>query len=163
MFYKIENNSLEAVISDLGATLVKLIDKTTGKDIVLGFDDEQSYLDTKCYIGASVGRNANRIGNAQFILNGNTYKLTVNDNSNQLHGGGDNFAFKTWKVKDKGNDYIVFTYYSKDKEEGFSGNLNVDITYKLDNNNLIWSYSGKADADWKRKLLSFRQFRHVRP
>lgn len=147
MFYKIENNSLEAVISDLGATLIKLIDKTTGKDIVLGFDDEQSYLDTKCYIGASVGRNANRIGNAQFILNGNTYKLTVNDNNNQLHGGVDNFAFKTWKVKDKRNDYIVFTYCSKDKEEGFPGNLNVDITYKLDNNNLIWSYSGKADAD----------------
>lgn len=147
MFYELENSDLKIVVSDLGATLVKFIDKRTEKDIVLGFDDEQSYLDTKYYFGASVGRNANRIGNACFQLNGNEYKLSVNDNMNQLHGGIDNFAFKTWKLKEKKDDSITFTYFSKDGEEGFPGNLHVDVTYLLDKNNLFWIYSGLSDQD----------------
>lgn len=147
MFYTIENDYFEVTVSDLGATLVKFIDKKSNKDIVLGFDDEQSYLDHKFYLGASVGRNANRIGNAEFTLNNIKYKLSVNDNMNQLHGGVDNFAFKVWNVKEKSNDSITFTYFSKDLEEGFPGNLNVDVTYKLDNDSLIWSYSGNCDSD----------------
>lgn len=147
MFYELENNDIKIVVSDLGATLVKFIDKNTGKDIVLGFDDEQSYLDTKCYLGASVGRNANRIGNAEFVLNDVTYKLSVNDNMNQLHGGVDNFAFKTWKLKEKNDNSITFTYFSKDGEEGFPGNLHVDVTYMIENNNLLWIYSGLSDQD----------------
>ena len=147
MIYEIENEFIKASISDLGATLVKLIDKKSGKDIVLGFDDEKSYLDTKCYLGASVGRNANRIGNACFNLNGKKYQLSVNDNMNQLHGGIDNFAFKRWKISNQKDDSISFELFSKDNEEGFPGNLNVTVTYKLDANNLIWSYSGKSDQD----------------
>ena len=147
MYYDIENGHIKATISDLGATLIKLIDKKSGKDIVLGFDDEKQYIDTKCYLGASVGRNANRIGNAEFKLNGKTYKLTVNDNMNQLHGGINNFVFQTWKVVDKKDDSITFEIFSKDGDEGFPGNLTARVTYKLDNNNLIWSYSGKSDQD----------------
>ena len=147
MYYDIENGFIKATISDLGATLIKLIDKKSNKDIVLGFDDENSYIGAKCYFGASVGRNANRIGNAEFKLNGKTYKLTVNDNMNQLHGGINNFAFKTWKVIDKKDDSITFEVFSKDGEEGFPGNLTTRVTYKLENNNLIWSYSGKSDQD----------------
>ena len=147
MFYDIENDYVKATISDLGATLIKLIDKKSGKDIVLGFDDEKSYIDTKCYLGASVGRNANRIGNAKFNLDGKEYRLSVNDNSNQLHGGVNNFAFKVWSVKDKKQDSITFSLFSNDGEEGFPGNLNVEVSYELDNNNLIWSYSGNCDED----------------
>lgn len=147
MLYELENDELKIAVSDLGATLVKMIDKKTNKDIVLGFDDEKSYLDTKCYLGASVGRNANRIGNGSFVLNDKEYKLSINDNINQLHGGIDNFAFKTWKMKEKNNASITFTYFSKDGEEGFPGNLHVDVTYILENNNLLWIYSGLSDQD----------------
>ena len=147
MIYEIENEYLKVSVSDLGATLVKLIDKKSMKDIVLGFDDEKSYLDAKCYLGASVGRNANRIGNASFSLNGKAYQLSINDNMNQLHGGIENFAFKTWKLADKNGDSITFELFSKDGEEGFPGNMNVFVTYKLEANNLIWSYSGKSDQD----------------
>ena len=147
MFYKIENDYLRVVVSDLGATLVKLIDKKSCKDIVLGFDDEKKYIDTKCYLGASVGRNANRIGNAKFSLNGKEYKLSVNDNMNQLHGGVNNFSFKVWSLREIKEDSITFSLFSFDGEEGFPGNLKVDVTYKLDDNNLIWSYSGSSDAD----------------
>ena len=147
MLYKIENNYLEAYISDLGATLVKLIDKKSKKDIVLGFDDEKSYINKKYYFGASVGRNANRIKKGTFSLNGKEYQLTVNDNGNQLHGGIDNFAFKRWKVTFNEQDSITLTYFSKDLEEGFPGNLNVFVSYTLEKNNLIWRYSGKSDKD----------------
>ena len=147
MFHKIENDYLIAYISDLGATLVKLIDKKSGKDIVLGFDDEDSYIKEKCYFGASVGRNANRIRKGIFSLNGKEYHLTVNDNGNQLHGGIDNFSFKRWDVTSCEKNSISLSYNSKDLEEGFPGNLNVIVSYTLENNNLIWRYSGKSDKD----------------
>lgn len=147
MIYELENNELKISVSDLGATLIRFIDKRSNEDLVLGFDSEEQYLKDKYYMGASVGRNANRIGNAEFKLNGKTYKLTVNDNMNQLHGGIDNFAFKVWDVKEKKEDEIVFVLHSKDMEEGFPGNMVVEVSYKLENNNLIWKYSGKSDQD----------------
>ena len=147
MIYELENNELKISVSDLGATLIRFIDKRSNKDLVLGFDSEEQYLKDKYYMGASVGRNVNRIGNAEFKLNGKTYKLTVNDNMNQLHGGIDNFAFKVWDVKEKKEDEIVFVLHSKDMEEGFPGNIVVEVSYKLEKNNLIWKYSGKSDQD----------------
>ena len=149
MIYVLENDYLKAYISDLGATLTKLIDKKTNTDIVLGFDSDEDYIKYGgTNIGASIGRNANRIGNGKFSLNGKTYELSVNDNMNQLHGGGMNgFAFKRWQKRFETGQEIVLTYYSVDGEEGFPGNLNVEVSYKLEKNNLIWSYSGISDED----------------
>ena len=149
MIYILENDYIKACVSDLGATLTKFIDKKTNTDLVLGFDSDEDYIKYGgTNIGASVGRNANRIGNASFSLNGKEYKLTVNDNCNQLHGGGMNgFAFKRWTKQLQTKDELVLSYYSKDSEEGFPGNVNVEVSYKLENNSLIWSYSGESDAD----------------
>lgn len=149
MIYILENDYIKACVSDLGATLTKFIDKKTNTDLVLGFDSDENYIKYGgTNIGASVGRNANRIGNASFSLNGKEYKLTVNDNCNQLHGGGMNgFAFKRWTKQLQTKDELVLSYYSKDGEEGFPGNVNVEVSYKLENNSLIWSYSGESDAD----------------
>lgn len=147
MIYQIENEYLSASISEFGATLTKLIDKKTGVDLVLGFDNEEDLIRNKdCFIGASVGRNCNRIGNAAFTLNGIKYDLTVNDNMNQLHGG-DGFAHKMWKLIDKKDDELVLGLSSKDGEEGFPGNMEVQVSYKLDKNTLTWSYSGTTDKD----------------
>lgn len=147
MFYTIENDYIKAVITDLGASLVKFIVKKSNKDLVLGFESEEDYLEYKSlFIGASVGRNANRIGNATFTLNGTKYNLTVNDNENQLHGG-ESFAHKTFKLEEKKDDKVILSYFSKDLEEGFPGNLNVKVSYKLENNSLIWSYVGESDKD----------------
>ena len=149
MKYTLENNYLLIEVSELGASLVKMIDKQTGKDIVLGFDSDEDYLKyAGTNIGASVGRNANRIGEAKFTLNDQTYQLSVNDNMNQLHGGGVNgFAFKMWKLEELKEDEIVLSYFSKDLEEGFPGNLNVKVSYRLYENNLIFTYSGISDKD----------------
>ena len=148
MIYDLENDYLLASISDMGATLTKLIDKKTSTDIVLGFKSDEDYVTSATYVGASVGRNANRIGDSKFSLNGQTYNLTVNDNMNQLHGGGLNgFAFKKWEVVSYTKDELILSLFSKDGEEGFPGNLNAKVTYKLDGNSLVWSYSGESDAD----------------
>ena len=148
MIYVIENDYLKAYISEMGATLTKLIDKKSNTDVVLGFKTDDDYKKSATYVGASVGRNANRIGNACFELNGKTYNLTVNDNMNQLHGGGLNgFAFKQWKKLVETKEEIVLGLLSADGEEGFPGNMEVTVSYKLDKNNLIWTYTGESDQD----------------
>ncbi len=144
----IENDYLKVEVSELGATLVKFIDKKTGQDIVLGYDDDNAYLRNAFNLGASIGRNANRIKNASFVLNGKQIQLTVNDHGNQLHGGGkEGFAFKHWDLVAKSDDEVVLSYLSKDGEQGFPGNLSAQIRYKLDNNTLLWEYSGETDED----------------
>lgn len=149
MRYTIENEYLKAEISDLGATLTKFIDKASNTDVVLGFDKDDDYIrNGGNNLGATIGRNANRIGNARFELNGITYQLSVNDNVNQLHGGGmKGFAFRTWKLEKKDDTEIILSYFSQDGEEGFPGNLKTVVSYRLDERKLIFSFSGEADQD----------------
>ena len=149
MKYTIENEYLKAEISELGATLTKLIDKKTGTDIVLGFDSDEDYIRyAGTNIGATIGRNCNRIGNARFELNGKTYLLSVNDNMNQLHGGGINgFAFKNWKAESFNDTEIVLSYDAKDGEEGFPGNLHTEVCYRLEEDTLFFGFEGICDQD----------------
>ncbi|MBQ3295783.1 MAG: galactose mutarotase [Erysipelotrichaceae bacterium] len=148
MRYVLENEFLKVEVSELGATLVRFIDKKTGQDIVLGYNDDDAYLRNAFNLGASIGRNANRIENGSFMLNGKHIQLTVNDHGNQLHGGGkEGFAFKHWDLVSKSDDEVVFSYLSKDGEQGFPGNLKAQIRYKIDKNTLLWEYSGEADED----------------
>lgn len=148
MRHTIENEFLKVEISEFGAILAKLIDKKTNHDFVLGFESDQEYIDCGGNLSMCVGRNANRIGNAKFSLNGVEYKLSVNDNMNQLHGGGVNgFGYKNWTVKDLKQDAIVLYYDAKDLEEGFPGNCHAEVEYKLDNNNLIITFTGTSDKD----------------
>lgn len=149
MKYVIENDFLKAEVSTLGATLVSLIDKESGMDLVLGFDSDEDYLNyAGANIGATIGRNANRIGNARFTLNGVEYQLSVNNNMNQLHGGGINgFAFKEWKLEDLKEEEITLSYFSKDGEEGFPGNLKTRVSYRLSKNSLDFCFEGESDQD----------------
>ncbi|MBO4920241.1 MAG: galactose mutarotase [Erysipelotrichaceae bacterium] len=149
MRYTIENEYLRAEISELGATLTRLIDKRTDTDIVLGFDTDEDYIRyAGTNIGATIGRNCNRIGNARFELNGKTYQLSVNDNMNQLHGGGINgFAFKNWKTESVSDTEIVLFYDAKDGEEGFPGNLHTQVTYRLEDDTLFFGFEGSSDQD----------------
>ena len=160
MRYTIENDVLKAEISDLGATLTRLIDKQSGIDVVLGFNEDEDYIrNSGNNIGATIGRNSNRIGNARFSLNGKTYQLSVNNNMNQLHGGGDNgFGFKKWKLEDKKDDALTFSYFSKDGEEGFPGNLFVKATYRLEGDSLIEEFEGNCDQDTIFNLTNHSYF-----
>jgi len=160
MFKTIENDLISVTVSTLGATLVKFIDKKTNKDLVLGFDNEEEYIaNNGTNIGATAGRNANRIGGAKFNLNGVEYKLSENDHGNQLHGGGINgFAFKTWMVDSIEQNEIVFSYDSKDGEEGFPGNLHAAVSYKLFDSSLVITFSGTSDKDTIFNLTNHSYF-----
>ncbi len=107
-------------------------------DVVLGFDNLQDYLDNHTYFGAIVGRYGNRISNGKFTLNGEQYSLVRNNMDNHLHGGYKGFDQRVWKgeaVKTSEGPGVRLNYLSKDGEEGYPGNLQVTVTYKLTNDN----------------------------
>jgi len=118
-------------------------------DIVLGYDNLQGYIDKTPYFGALIGRYGNRIGGAQFTLDGATYTLAANDGPNTLHGGLRGFDKVVWQAQPLlGGEgpKLVLSYLSKDGEEGFPGNLAVTATYTLtDNNELKLEFTATTD------------------
>lgn len=152
--FTLENsNGMKVKVCDYGATLVSLIvpDKD-GKDtdIVLGYDNVDLYQGASAFFGANVGRNANRIKGARCIIDGVEYNLESNDgdNGNNLHSGSNCTALKMWKAiyDENVNDKISFEILSKDMEQGFPGNLKVNLTYILtEDNELILNYKGTTD------------------
>jgi aldose 1-epimerase len=117
-------------------------------DVVLGHDTMEGYIPNPPYLGAIVGRYANRIANGTFTLDGKTFSLPRNDGPNTLHGGVtrtfDKVVWDAEPLKDQMG--VAFTYLSKDGEEGFPGNLNVKVTYRLNNDNeLIIDYEATTD------------------
>ncbi len=122
---------------DLGGTVVSIyaLDKN-GKlaDVSLGYDDPDSYLTCGGYTGALIGRYGNRIGGAKFTLDGKTYELYKNNGNNHLHGGKIGYDRKMWDVKiiSEGDEpECELSYLSPDGEEGYDGNLDIHVTYKL--------------------------------
>jgi len=117
-----------------------LVPDKAGKmgDIVLGYNDVDSYVKNNPYFGAIIGRFGNRIGKAKFTLEGKEYTLSVNNGENTLHGGTKGFDKVVWDAKEvKTGDAVgvEFKYVSKDGEEGYPGTLNVTVTYWLTNKN----------------------------
>lgn len=116
------------------------------RDVVLGFDDMAGYESQDCYIGALVGRVANRIGDARFTLDGKEYALPRNSGPNCLHGGVHGFNEKIWAAEIQG-EALVLTCTSPDGEEGFPGTLRVKVVYTLtDDNALSIDYFAESDA-----------------
>ncbi|KAF8118045.1 hypothetical protein N665_0006s0047 [Sinapis alba] len=140
--YELKKGNITIKLTNWGASIMSLhFPDKNGKtgDIVLGYDSVKSYKTDKVYFGATVGRVANRIGKAQFKLDGKEYKTTANDGKNTLHGGKKGFSDVVWGVKkhkyDGKKPHIVFTYTSPDGDQGFPGEVNVTVTYKLDKEN----------------------------
>jgi aldose 1-epimerase len=126
-------------------------------DIVLGHETLDGYIPNPPYIGAVVGRYANRIANGTFTLDGKTYTLPKNDGPNTLHGGVDKtFNKVVWEGEPlKGKTGVAFTYLSKDGDDGFPGNMKVKVTYTLtDNNELVLDYEATTD---KTTVLNLSQ------
>lgn len=145
----LKNDFLEVSFSSIGATVcsIKIKDKNGDiRDVVLGYADENDYKKYDKYIGATVGRCANRIANAQFLLDGKLYELYKNDGENHLHGGKEGFNRKEFAVR-KNENAVIYSYKSFDMEEGYPGNLNLDVTYTLNGASLIINYKAVSDAD----------------
>jgi len=117
-------------------------------DVVLGHETLEGYVPNPPFLGAIVGRYANRIANGTFTLDGKAYTLPKNDGPNTLHGGVDKTFNKVVGEGEelKGKAGVAFTYFSKDGEEGFPGNLKVKVTYTLtDKNELVFDYEATTD------------------
>ena len=147
--YTMQTDSLRVSVLDYGATIqsVQTQDRDGAwLDVVLGYDTIEEYEAHDGYLGACVGRVANRIGGAQFTLNGRTYSLAKNDGENHLHGGLRGFDKYVWQALVK-QDALRFTRVSPDGEEGYPGNLDVSVTYRVSNGTLEISYEAASDQD----------------
>src|SRR4051812_22514864 len=121
------------------------------ENVVLGFEEFFDYLDLSPYFGAVVGRVAGRIRKAEFVLDGESYQLTANDYPNHLHGGKKGFHSVIWKSEPIETENAVglkFFYRSIDGEEGYPGNLDTTIIYRLNNHNEL-SITYEAHTDQK--------------
>lgn len=158
--YTLDNqNGLRAEILNYGGIIKGLY--VNGKDVVLGRDTLEEYLDNDGYFGALIGRNSNRIHNAEFALNGIKYTLAKNDGNNNLHGGNIGFDKKVWDAQefDKKEPKLVLLLFSKDGEEGFPGNAQVKVTYTLtEENGLNIHYEATCDKDTVMNLTNHSYF-----
>ncbi len=118
-------------------------------DVVLGYDSAQQYINGNPYFGALIGRYGNRIAKGKFSLDGKNYQLRTNNGANALHGGQFGFHNVIWKVspeKTTMGDALVLTYRSAHMEEGYPGNLDVKVTYRLtDKNEVVIDYEATTD------------------
>lgn len=151
--YTIANkNGLKAAITNFGGKLVSLlVPDSSGKmvDVVLGYsslDDDMKYKKNGEYFGALIGRYGNRIAKGKFTLDGKQYQLPINNAPNSLHGGPKGFSSQVWDVVKTTPNSVELHYLSKDNEEGYPGNLNVDVTYTLTDDNAI-DIAYKATTD----------------
>ncbi|MGV8983990.1 aldose epimerase family protein [Clostridium sp.] len=164
--FTIKNSKgMVAKVTNYGGTLVSLMvkdNKGEVGDIVLGYEKVEDYIKYKYFLGATVGRVANRIENSSFELNGTQYKLAKNEGENHLHGGIVGFDKVVWKEKlqvEESNDSIEFSYLSIDGEEGYPGNLNVRVKYTVtEDNELKIEYFAVSDKDTIVNLTNHSYF-----
>jgi aldose 1-epimerase len=166
LYTLINSNGVRARITNYGAILVSLeVPDRTGRlaDITLGFDSLDGYLKGHPYFGAIVGRYANRIGKAQFTLDGVVYKLATNNGENHLHGGIKGFDKVVWKTEDVRAEsqtaLLKMSYISEDGEEGYPGNMACTVTYILtEDNELKISYEAETDKTTILNLTNHSYF-----
>ena len=158
-------NGMQAKITNYGGIVTTLTAPDRNNkyvDVVLGFNDLDSYLKGHPYFGALIGRYGNRIAKGRFTLNGVEYKLAVNNGENHLHGGIKGFDKVVWTAKPmetKTGASLSLSYLSKDGEEGYPGNLRVNVVYTLTNNNeLRIDYSANTDKDTVTNLTHHSYF-----
>jgi len=146
---KLANGEIEAEFISFGATLrsLKVKDKNGDMcDVCLGYDSVEEYATNDGYIGATVGRNANRIGGSCVCINGKEFELCANEGENQLHGGINAFSHRLWGFTCEENA-VTFSINSPDGDEGYPGNFHADVRFSINGSSLRIEYSAKCDTD----------------
>ena len=144
----LRRGTLEAEVLTYGGVVAALrtADRTgTMVDVVLGYRTLAGYEENGGYLGALVGRYANRIGGARITIDGQTYPLTANEGTKQLHGGPEGFSFQVFDVAEASKDRVVLTYTEPDGKNGFPGTLALTATYALTENGLSLRYEAVCD------------------
>lgn len=163
--YTLKNKAGTTVkVTNYGAIITSIITadrKGAMADIALGYNDVSGYMNAvdKPYFGAIVGRYGNRIAKGKFSIDGKDYKLATNNGSNHLHGGVVGLDKVVWDVKSAGPNSIGLHYLAKDGEEGYPGNLDINVTYTLtDTNELKIDYLATTDQKTPINLTNHTYF-----
>jgi len=155
------DQAMEVRIINYGGIIASIkVPDRDGKldDVVLGHDSLDGYLNRTRYFGVLIGRFANRIARGRFSLNGVEYQLAINNGENHLHGGVRGFDKVVWAAQEI-DDGVQLTYFSKDGEENYPGNLNATVTYRLnDANELRIDYFATTDRDTIINLTNHSYF-----
>lgn len=145
--YTLENEFLKVEFLNLGAIIKKigLKDKNGDvKNIVLGYEDIEKYRENPAYLGAVIGRTAGRIKDGLLKLDGTEYQLDKNNNGNTLHGGKNSISHRFWNVENI-KDGLCFSIKSTDSDNGYPANIEIKVSYILNNNELLIKYFATAD------------------
>lgn len=161
--YTIGNDKIKVSLTNYGARLVTLeVPDKEGQlvDVILGYETADEFKDNAAnFYGAVVGRYGNRIGNARFTLNEETYQLEKNNGDHSLHGGKNGLYNKVWKVSDTSATVISFVYTSPDGEAGYPGNVDLRVTYSVnDAGGLLIEYRAETDKETVLNLTSHGYF-----
>ena len=160
--YTISCGKLTAVVSDYGATLVRLfVPDRAGNvaDVVLGHDSPEDYRRCALFFGATVGRSGNRIAGSCFEIGGKTYRMTPNENANNLHSGPDFYHDRLWKVLSHSESAISLELFSPNGDQGFPGNAAIRVTYALEPDGSIHIvYDAVSDQDTIFNLTNHSYF-----
>lgn len=155
-------NDMEVKITNYGGivTAIQTPDREGNLDnVVLGFESLDKYLEGTPYFGAIIGRYGNRIAEGEFSINDTEYELATNDGNNHLHGGEEGFDKKLWDAEMQDDNSLKLTYLSEDGEEGYPGNLNVEVVYSLTNDNeLKIEYGATTDKATPVNLTNHSYF-----
>lgn len=158
--YRLSSGKSFVEIINYGARIHKICvpDKNGDlKDVVLGFESLAGYKGDGAYLNAVVGRVANRIGGAKFVIDGVEYKLNANEGKNQLHGGIEGFDKKSFVPTIDGN-VLRLSYLSVDGEEGYPGNCSITVEYSFENNRLKIAYKAVSDKKTHCSLTNHAYF-----
>ncbi|AOM79424.1 aldose epimerase family protein [Pedobacter steynii] len=163
LYTLVNKNNAKAVITNYGGRLVSLSvpDAKNGfTDVILGYDSLKSYQKKgEPFFGALIGRYGNRIAKGKFNLDGKPYQLELNDGINTLHGGSSGFYAQVWDAKKVNDQTLELSYFSKDGEGGYPGNLKVKVTYELtDDNEVKISYTANTDKNTVVNLTNHAYF-----
>jgi aldose 1-epimerase len=158
--YSLADGKIEVGIMTYGGIIVSLrTPDRNGKldDVVLGCDSVEQYVAQTAHFGGIIGRYANRIAHGSFQLDGQTYSIPKNDGDNALHGGTRGFDKVVWAGKQI-PDGVELTYVSKDRDQGFPGNLTTTVRYTLSGSALRIEYSASTDKDTVLNLTNHSYF-----
>ena len=163
ILYTVSNGKLSFSAFNTGCTVKELFVDTGSKkvDVLLGFDSLKEWEEKSQYHNAVVGRVANRISGASFVLNGKKYILDKNDGNNCLHGGFSGYDRKIWDVHPFNEDKkagLIFKRTSPDGEQGFPGNLTVEVKYSVFENVFSMEYSAVTDSPTPVNIINHGYF-----
>jgi aldose 1-epimerase len=133
------NHGMSVEILNYGARIKSILFPANGivKDMTVGYPASKSYLTDDFYLGATCGRVCNRIENGIFDIDGIRYSLSQNDSEHCLHGGVANFSYKFWQIESLSHSTVILTLQSKDGDQGFPGQLNLQVKYHLTDSNKL--------------------------